>query len=227
MASNKGQRVIQGNCIEVMKTFPACSVNFILTDPPYIVNYRDRSGRGIANDNNADWLAPAFAGMFRVLEEDAFCVSFYGWSKVEQFAAAWRLAGFRIVGHFAFPKRYTSSHGFVRYQHESAYLLAKGRPRDPDELIGDVLDWVYSGNKIHPTQKPLGVLIPLIEAFSRRGGVVLDPFSGSGSSLVAAKLLGRKYLGIELSEEFCSAATSRLGNYVVEHQPAASGHTTR
>jgi site-specific DNA-methyltransferase (adenine-specific) len=59
------------------------------------------------------------------------------------------------------------------------------------------------------------VLIPLIEAFSRKGGVVLDPFSGSGSSLVAAKLLGRKYLGIDIEEQFQLAATDRLEGYVI------------
>ena len=108
---------------------------------------------------------------------------------MDKFFAAWTDAGFRPVGRFTFPKRYTSSERFVRYQHESAYLLAKARPRRPAMPVGDVIDWTYSGNKIHPTQKPLSVLIPLIEAFSRKGGVVLDPFSGSGSSLVAAKLL--------------------------------------
>lgn len=217
--NQKGQRVIRGNCIDVMKGFPSRCVNLILTDPPYLVNYRDRTGRTVPNDDNSEWLVPAYREMFRVLEDDAFCVSFYGWSKIDKFFAAWSGAGFRPVAHFTFPKRYTSSERFVRYQHESAYLLAKGRPKTPDTLIGDVIDWTYSGNKIHLTQKPVSVLIPLIESFSRKGGVVLDPFSGSGSSLVAAKLLGRKYLGIELDDGFQSAATSRLEGYVVIQDP--------
>jgi site-specific DNA-methyltransferase (adenine-specific) len=48
----------QGDCIEVMQQMPARSVDFILTDPPYLVRYKDRSGRSIANDDNADWLEP-------------------------------------------------------------------------------------------------------------------------------------------------------------------------
>lgn len=211
----QGQRVIRGNCIDVMRTFPAESINFVLTDPPYIVNYRDRAGRSIANDVRGDWLTPAFAEVFRVLEPDSFCVSFYGWAKVDLFVQAWRDAGLRLVGHFAFPKRYTSSKGFTRYQHETAYLLAKGRPSEPRDPIGDVIDWTYSGNTLHPTQKPLGVLIPLVEAFSRKRGIVLDPFSGSGSTLVAAKLLGRRYLGIELDESFQTASADRLEGYTV------------
>ena len=75
------------------------------------MNYRDRSGRTVPGDNNhGDWLAPAFAEMFRVLEDDAFCVSFYGWSKVDKFFAAWTSAGFRPVGHFRFAERTAPGH---------------------------------------------------------------------------------------------------------------------
>jgi adenine-specific DNA-methyltransferase len=79
----------------------AC-VDFILTDPPYVARYRSRDGRKIANDDNADWLCPAFAEMYRVLKYRSFCVSFYGWPKADLFIAAWRAAGFRPVGHIMF-----------------------------------------------------------------------------------------------------------------------------
>jgi site-specific DNA-methyltransferase (adenine-specific) len=80
-------------------------------------------------------LKPAFKEMFRVLRRDGFAVSFYGWPHVDRFMQAWREAGFRIAGHFVFPKRYTSSEKYLRYQHECAYLLVKGNPlgsRDDD-----------------------------------------------------------------------------------------------
>jgi site-specific DNA-methyltransferase (adenine-specific) len=54
------------------------------------------------------------------------------------------------------------------------------------------------GKAFHPTQKPLGILAPLIEYSVPRGGIVLDPFLGSGSTGIAAKLLGRHYIGCEL-----------------------------
>jgi len=123
---------------------------------------------------------------------------------------AYRKAGFKVAGHFSFPKRYTSSSRYVRYQHECAHLLTKGYPKEPEFLIGDVLDWTYSGNKLHPTQKPLSVLMPMIETFSKRGDLVLDPFAGSGSSLMAAKMLGRSYLGIEMDANYHSIAQRRL-----------------
>jgi adenine-specific DNA-methyltransferase len=211
--AKRGQRIIQGDCIEVMKKLPANAVNFVLTDPPYLVNYVDRAGRRVANDITAEWLKPAFEQVYRVMKNDSFCVSFYGWSKVDLFMQAWRAAGFKIAGHFTFPKRYTSSSGKVRYQHENAYLLMKGRNAEAQAMIGDVIDWTYSGNHLHPTQKPLGVLIPLIEAFSRPKDIVFDPFAGSGSTCAAAALLKRRYLGIELDEKNHAIASARLENY--------------
>ena len=84
----------------------------------------------------------------------------------------------------------------MRYHHENAYLLTKGNPAAlPAVRIPDVLAWNYSGNWLHPTQKPLRILTPIIESFSRLQDVVLDPFCGSGSTLLAAKLLGRRFLG--------------------------------
>ncbi|MBV8401883.1 MAG: site-specific DNA-methyltransferase [Acetobacteraceae bacterium] len=63
---------------------------------------------------------------------------------------------------------------------------------------------------MHPTQKPLPALLPLVKAFSAPGGLVLDPFAGSGSSLLAAKQLGRDWLGIELDAGHHATASARL-----------------
>jgi adenine-specific DNA-methyltransferase len=202
--------IIQGDCLQVLPQLPAGSINFALTDPPYLVRYKSRYGRGVPNDDNDRWLKPAFAELHRVLEPHSFAVSFYGWPHADRFMTAYRAAGFRVVGHFVCPKRYTSSTGFLRYQHECAHLLAKGNPSKPEATIGDVLDWSYTGNKLHPTQKPLSVLLPLVKTFSRPQGLVLDPFAGSGSSLMAAKQLGRDWLGVELDTTYAALASDRL-----------------
>ena len=206
-------RIILGDCCDVLQSVPAACADFVLTDPPYLVGYVDREGRSIKNDVASDWLAPAFKGIYRALKPDSLCVSFYGWTKTDLFFSAWKAAGFRIVGHITCPKRYSSTTRLMRYSHESAYLLAKGNPRAPEHPIGDVLDWTYSGNRLHPTQKPLSVLTPLIESFCPRGGLVLDPFAGSGSTLVAARMAGRKFLGIELDAEFHEVAPRRMQAY--------------
>jgi len=203
-------RVIHGDCIDVMAALPSESIDFILTDPPYIVGYRSRDGRTIASDNRASWLKPAFAEAYRVLKPNRYCVSFYGWHKVERFMYAWKDAGFRPVGHFVFVKEYASSAGYTRYCHENAYLLAKGRPQKPLRPLRDVLRWRYTGNTLHPTQKPLDALSHLICAFSTRGDIVLDPFAGSGSTALAARCLGRRYIAIEKAARYHRIAKKRL-----------------
>lgn len=201
-----------GDCIELMSELPTNSINFVLTDPPYLVNYRDRYGRSIQNDVNGGWLQPAFAEIYRVLKQDVFCVSFYSWTRVDRFMSAWRSAGFHAVGHLVFRKAYASQSRFVRYQHEQAYLLAKGRPSLPADPIPNVIDMPYSGNGLHPTQKPVSALLPLIKCFSRKDDLVLDPLCGSGSTLIAAQLFNRRYLGIELDPQYHAVASRRLLN---------------
>lgn len=202
--------VLHGDCIEIMHSLPENSVDFILTDPPYLVRYQDRDGRSIENDNQADWLRPAFAECYRVLKPDTLMTAFYGWTQADKFIDAWRNAGFRIVGHMVFRKTYSSKARFLKYQHEQAYLLAKGNPKLPEHPIPDVIDMPYSGNRLHPTQKPVPALKTLIEAFTKSNDLVLDPFCGSGSTLLAAKIVKRRYLGIELDAKYHDAAVRRL-----------------
>jgi DNA modification methylase len=210
--------VIHGDCVEVMQRMESASVDFILTDPPYLVRYRDRAGRSVRNDDNDAWLKPAFAEMYRVLKPGSFCLSFYGWNVADKFIAAWREAGFRIVGHVVFRKRYASSVKFLRYEHECAYLLAKGDVELPENAPSDVVDWLYTGNRLHPTQKAVEMLKPLITAFCEPGGVVLDPFCGSGSTLVAAREVGRGFIGIELDWRHHRTVNDRV---MGEHKVAA------
>ena len=186
-------RFILGDCVRVMATFPGNAVDFILTDPPYLVGFRDRQGRTIAGDKTDEWLQPACNEMYRVLKKDALMVSFYGWNRVVRFMAAWKNAGFSVVGHLVFTKTYTSKAAYVGYRHECAYILAKGRPALPQKPLPDVLGWKYSGNRHHPTEKPVTSLQPLIESFTHPNAIVLDPFAGSGSTCVADWTMNGEY----------------------------------
>jgi site-specific DNA-methyltransferase (adenine-specific) len=202
--------VVHGDCTAIMAGLPPAVVDLVLTDPPYLCNYRDRRGRTVANDNDPAWLAPAFAEIARVMTPEAHCVSFYGWHVVDQFMAAWRAAGLRPIGHLVFPKAYASRIGAFEARHEQAYVLAKGTARRVPSPAPDVLPWSYTGNRLHPTQKPTAALKPIIAALTRPGELVLDPFAGSGSTLVAAQELGRDYLGIELDAGHVATARRRL-----------------
>jgi len=213
-------RVACGDCVQVMgEDIPSRSIDFVLTDPPYLVRYRDHSGRSVRNDDNDAWLKPAFAQIHRVLKNDRFCVSFYAWNKVDRFMTAWREAGFKITGHIVFIKRYASSKRFLRYQHEQAYLLAKGNPSPPPEPPPDVIRWIYTGNRLHPTQKPVAIFTPLIEAFTKPGDTILDPFCGSGSTLVAARDLERNFIGVELDESHHRTASQRVRDCLGKELP--------
>jgi DNA modification methylase len=204
-------QIVQGDCVQVLKTLPGASVDLVVTDPPYLVNYRNRSGQTITNDNRSSaGVLAAFSDAYRVLKPDSFCVCFYGWNRVDEFFSAWRKAGFRPVGHIVWQKNYASSAGFLQARHEQAYLLVKGDPDRPAKPIADVRAWEYTGNKAHPTEKAVSILTPLIEAFSKPGDLVLDPFSGSGSTAVASLLSGRRYIGIEIEDRYCRQSRNRL-----------------
>lgn len=69
--------------------------------------------------------------------------------------------------------------------------------------------------RVHPTQKPLPLMKWVVENYSKPGDLILDPFAGSGTTLVAAKLLGRDYIGVEMSEQYVKAAELRLGQQVM------------
>lgn len=220
-------QILEGDCTEILKTFPAASVDLVLTDPPYGVRYRDRSGRSLAGDSNPAGFLGCFSDVYRVLKPDSVCISFYGWNQVDRFFQSWRRAGFRPIGHLVWHKPYASSTGFLQYRHEQAYVLAKGRPRKPAEPLPDVNAWHYSGNRAHPTEKAVSILRPLIRAFSRPGALVLDPFSGSGSTAAAAAQCDRRYLGIEIDPAYCRLARNRLSGgdqFMVPTQQTGGRH---
>ncbi|CDH68156.1 DNA adenine methyltransferase YhdJ (plasmid) [Escherichia coli PMV-1] len=145
--------------------------------------------------------------MYRVLKKPK--VSFYGWNRVDRFMSPGK-CGIQRCWSPVFTKNYTSKAAYVGYRHECAYILAKGRPRLPQNPLPDVLGWKYSGNRHHPTEKPVTSLQPLIESFTHPNAIVLDPFAGSGSTCVAALQSGRRYIGIELLEQYHRAGQQRL-----------------
>ncbi|MEM9388075.1 MAG: DNA methyltransferase [Pseudomonadota bacterium] len=202
--------IICGDAITILPSRASETVDLVVTDPPYLCNYRDRYDRAVRNDTEPNGVLPVFPELYRVLKLNSFCISFCGWSAMPRFATAWERSGFKIAGRIVWAKRYASSSHHTRYCHEAAYVLTKGKPRPPQDPIADIQHWTDTGNRLHPTQKAEEVIAPLITAFSQPGDVVLDPFLGSGTTAVAAANLGRRYLGIELEPGYCDIARQRL-----------------
>ena len=203
-------QILHGDCISVMQSMPTQSVDLVVTDPPYLVNYRPRDGRRCAGDDNGEWLRPAFRELYRVLKPDRFCACFYGWPWIDRFMQAWKQSGFRPVSHLTWVKEHCSREGYTKSYHEVGFLLAKGKPPRPAEPPSDVLPWEYTGNELHPNQKPVIGITPLIEAYSNPGDIVLDPFSGSGTTGVAARSCDRRFILIEKVWHHCQVARQRL-----------------
>jgi len=204
------QKIIHGEASQTLKGLEDSSIDLVVTDPPYLCNYRDRYGRKVANDTKPDAVLTVFPDLYRVLKRDSYLVLFCGWNAIAQFSGAWEAAGFKARGHIIFKKDYTSSARHVGYSHESAWILTKGSPTPPAKPLSDVQEWIYTGNRNHPTEKAVEIISPLIHSFSKKGDIVLDPFLGSGTTAVSAALNGRSAIGIELEEKYCQHAESRI-----------------
>ena len=203
-------RVIHADCTKLLPLFPSESIDFVCTDPPYLVNYLPRDGRRCAGDQSDEWLEPAFWELNRVLKPDSFCASFYGWPGIDRFMKVWKQSGLRPVSHLTWKKMHCSREGYTQSFHEVGFLLAKGRPPKPDHPPPDLLPWKYTGNRLHTNEKPVMAITPLVESFSKPGDIVLDPFAGSGTTGAAARACGRRFILIEKTWTHCQTARKRL-----------------
>lgn len=152
---SRGIRIHHGDCLTVMPDLPAESFDLVLTDPPYLVDYigrYDGKRRAIAGDAAA-WVLPAFAEVYRLLKPDTFCVSFYGWPHADVFVSAWKQVGRRPVSHLLCVKNRWGLGRFTRGQHETAYLLAKGKQPPPAKAISTWCWWTGSGSRT-PSTRP-------------------------------------------------------------------------
>lgn len=203
-------KLIHGDATRELQSLTDDSIDLVVTDAPYLCQYRDRHGRTIANDDSPEFVLSVFPEMYRVMKRDSYCILFCGWSAIPSFSAAWERAGFRTSGQIVWAKPYTSSARHVQYRHESAWVLTKGNPTPPPKPLPDVQEWTYSGNRRHPTEKAVEIIRPLIQSFSKPGDLVLDPFLGSGTTAVAAALCRRRAIGIEIESRYCTVAARRL-----------------
>lgn len=193
------------------------SVDAIITDPPYGINYVSQTGARIQNDT-APFIWFLYDA-FRVLKPGSSgrgtLVCFTRWDVQQVFIDAIRLAGFIVKSEVIWDKVQYGM-GDVKSQfapsHENIIFAVKGKFSFPGHRPKDLITHrKLPGNQmIHPTEKPVPLLADLITAVTKPGDLILDPFAGSGSTLVAAKKTGRRFVGIELDELYYERAQQRI-----------------
>lgn len=96
--------------------------------------------------------------------------------------------------------------------HENIVFAVKGKYSFPGSRPKDLVTFpkINSSKMVHPTEKPVGLLANLISSVTKPGDLILDPFAGSGSTLVAAKKTGRRFIGIELDDDYFVTAQRRI-----------------
>lgn len=221
-----GITIYHGDCRDVLPFLRAESVDFTCTDAPYGVSFRGRwdcKHDPITGDGDLSWIEPVFREVWRLMKPDTLGVFFYGWPHAETFLGAWKAVGFRPVSHLCFVKNRPGLGRYTRNRHETAFLLAKGRPSPPAKAIADTIDWQREENTFHPNQKPVAAIAHVLVAYMPEGGLVLDPFMGSGTTLRAAKDLGLAATGIEVEEHYCERAAQRMKQGVLPFRFEAGG----
>lgn len=209
-------KIIQGDCREILRELPAESVDLLLTDPPYGMRYRPHGARPIVGDDDLSWFRPFIREAYRVLKPNTHAYLFCNEYELATFRAEMAEAGFKVKRLLVWVKDQNSA-GDLRgdYANRTEYLLFghKGRRLLTGRRDANVLSFKRAGRKReHPTEKPSAILKYLIEKSSLAGELVLDPFAGSGTTCRAAKDLGRRFLGIEIDPAYAATARRRVAD---------------
>jgi site-specific DNA-methyltransferase (adenine-specific) len=223
--------LFQNNCLNKLKEIPDDSVDLILTDPPYGINYKLNISKNknkifeeIKNDSAGDIdFKDFFKECYRVLKPKGSLYLFGRMDFFMRISSDVLNSEFKYNNDFLWLKGDMASGNINVFgvTHESLIHLSKGSPRKSEKLMidgkekkrskssyyGKVSKKEYYG---HPTQKPVGLCAYIIENRTKPGEIVLDPFAGSGSTLVAAKILNRKWIGIEVDPKYFTILNNRM-----------------
>ena len=192
--------------------------NLVLTDPPYNVNYEGTAGR-IRNDNMADdafygFLLDAFSNMEKVMTDDASIYVFHADTEGLNFRKAFSDAGFYLSGCCIW-KKPALVLGRSPYQWQHEPCLFGWKKNGKHKWYADrkqTTIWEFEKSKKngdHPTMKPIALLCYPIMNSTVSNTIVLDPFGGSGSTLIACDQTDRICYTAELDEKFCDVIVKR------------------
>jgi site-specific DNA-methyltransferase (adenine-specific) len=213
-----------GDCREVLGSLPPQSADLMLTDPPFFMpasHYQSRvqwqRSWGDTSVLAAFWgvvLDLAIPLMKRTGHVITFC---NGDSYPVFYPEVYRR--FDAIKCIVWDKGSIGMGRVWRNQHE-LILAARWESSDFTEQGGSRSDVIKarvipSSDRTHPVEKPTALLAPLIEPTTPPGGLIVDPFAGTGSTILAARVAGRRAIGIESEERYCEMAARRLSQGVL------------
>lgn len=225
--------VIRGDCLDVLRTIPAGSVDAVVTDPPYCSGGRNQATtRGTISKGSRDddsWLPSDNMGTdsylwfmreigrecIRVATDGSQAFVFTDWRIYTTLVTAWESVGWSLKSVVVWDKARGGAMGsFWRNNHEWVGVFVRGKPRPIAH--GSCFN-TWTGTKPqggeHPTEKPVDLVRYLLDATSsteQGGGVTLDPFCGSGTTGVACMQTGRRFIGVEIDEGYAAIARRRI-----------------
>ena len=214
-----GITIYHADCAQVLPFLDP--VDLLLTDPPYGMEFQSNRRKAKHDKIIGDETLPL--GRIHSAIDRATVASyiFCRWDNIPQMPKAKSV--------LAWVKN-TWSMGDLEHEHGrqwEACLFYPGERHAFTRRIPDVIYCERTGNDLHPTQKPIGVISQIIEAYSTTAQTILDPFMGSGTTLVAAKNLGKRAIGIERELKYCEIAVRRLAQQtlfqVEQSNPEVSG----
>lgn len=214
-------KIYNMDCLEGMKSILDKSIDLIVTDPPYLMNYK--SNRRVVkekfdyimNDINAkDLITEYTKECARILKDDTAIYMFCSWHHIDFFKIEFEKY-FNLKNLIVWNKNnhgsgdlkgsYAPKHEFILYGHKGRSLLREKR-------ISDVIDCakVNSNKLLHPTEKPIPLLETFIQNSSDKGDLVFDGFLGSATTAIACINTGRNYIGFELDKQYYDIAINRI-----------------
>ena len=225
MTSEFINKVICGDCLEIMNNIPNNSIDMILTDPPYGINYlshRSKNHTFIKNDNLDDWLKmlpKMFEQFKRIITDTGVCCCFCGGGGKTPVTALFTVEAikyFNLIQTVVWEK-FIGLGWKWRPAYENIVILSKSKDNynfyDTSNNLANVITGINQAipqADEHPTPKPLALMEKLILIHSEKGMTVLDPFMGSGTTCLAAKNLKRNFIGIEIDPKYYEIARNRI-----------------
>lgn len=208
-----------GDCIEEIKKVDTNTVDLIVTDPPYFLGMTHNGKKGAFQDLaicRPFWkqLAEEFD---RVLKDDGEFYIFTDWRGYAFYYPIF--SSVLPVKNLIVWDKISGAGNFYSYTHEFIIYGTKCNKNKRGTNVWREKSFASgakttNGEKVHPTQKPVELIEKIILNSSETGGVVLDAFMGSGTSGVAAKRNGRKFIGIEIDENYYNIARKRINEAV-------------